>query len=88
MQATQLIRASSLQGPADLYEQLLALKHGFANGSKLGHYSITKKQAKDAGIEWSFVIDSAAILGLKVENRHGRHGHSISLPSDSAKASS
>jgi len=79
MQATKFTRPSSLQGPADLYEQLLALKNGFSNGSTLGHYSITKAQAKAAGITWEFVVASCEVLGLKLENRHGCHGHSISL---------
>lgn len=71
-------RADCLQGPADLYVILLTVKHGFANGeSKLGHYSITKAQAKRAGIDWSFVISAVEILGLRIENRHGRHGHAI-----------
>lgn len=78
MQATQHIAPSNLQGPADLYEQLLALKNGFANGCTLGCYSITKKQAKAAGIDWTFVVSSVEILGLKMENRHGMHGHIIS----------
>lgn len=72
------ISANKLQGPADLYDQLLGLKNGFADGSTLGCYSITKGQAKAAGVEWSFVVQSVGVLGLEMSNRHGRHGHSIS----------
>lgn len=76
---SQLIRANELQGPSDLYAMLLVLKNGFGNGSTLGHYSITKTQAKRAGISWGFVVASCEVLGLKLDNRHGRYGHSISL---------
>jgi hypothetical protein len=79
MPATQILHAADLQGPADLYDQLLAIKNGFADGSKLGHYSITKQQAKAAGIPWTCVTGSCEILGLKIVNRHGRRGHAISL---------
>ena len=78
--AADLIRAHKLQGPVDLYRALLTIKHGFANGkSTLGCYAITKAEAKRAGIEWSFVINSVEVLGLKIENCHGRHGHMISI---------
>lgn len=79
MQADRHISAANLQGPADLYSQLLALKNGFSNGGTLGHYSITKAQAKTAGITWEFVVASCEVLGLKLDSRHGRHGHSISV---------
>ena len=78
--ASELKNAASLQGPADFYQVLLTIKHGFSNGvSKLGSYSITKASAKRAGIPWDFVINSVTLLGLKIENRHGIHGHIISL---------
>jgi hypothetical protein len=79
MQAANFVTAENLQGPAALYEQLLALKTGFTNGAlPPGHYSITKAQAKAAGIEWSFVVQSVEVLGLQMSNRHSRYGHSIS----------
>ena len=78
-QAAKLILPADLQGPCDLYSMLLALKTGFSTGGKLGCYSLTKKQAKAAGIEWDFVTASCEVLDLKLENRHGRHGHVISL---------
>lgn len=74
-----MIRAENLAGPADLYAALLTVKYGFGNGGKLGCYTITKAQAKRAGIRWEFVEQSAALLGLKIENRHGRRGHMFSL---------
>ena len=78
--AADLIRADKLQGPVDLYRVLLTIKNGFANGkATLGCYAITKAEAKRAGIKWSFVINSVEVLGLKIENRHGRHGHMISI---------
>jgi len=78
--AADLITADKLQGPADLYAAMLTVKNGFSNGlTSMGCYIITKAQAKRAGIDWSFVVNSAAVLGLKLENRHGWHGHMISL---------
>ena len=77
--AADMIRAQNLRGPGDLYSAFLTVKNGFANGqTTLGCYSFTKKEIKAAGIDWSFVVSSAEILGLKLENRHGRHGHSVS----------
>lgn len=78
--ASELKSANALQGPCDLYAVLLTIKHGFGNGvSKMGCYSITKAAAKRAGIPWDFVTSSVKLLGLKIENRHGIHGHIISL---------
>ncbi len=75
----KMIRAQNLQGPADLYAAMLTVKNGFSNGmATLGCYTITKAQAKRAGIDWEFVVSSAQLLGLKLENRHGRHGHMVS----------
>ncbi|MCE2659535.1 MAG: hypothetical protein LW854_15045 [Rubrivivax sp.] len=78
--AQVLIKASDLRGPADFYQVLLTVKNGFGNGvSKLGSYSFTKADIKRAGIDWTFVPASCEVLGLKLENRHGRRGHSVSL---------
>ena len=77
--AAEMIQSQNLQGPADLYAAMLTVKNGFANGqTTLGCYTITKAQAKRAGIDWSFVVSSAQLLGLKLENKHGRHGHMVS----------
>lgn len=77
--AQDLIRAERLQGPTDLYRVLLTIKNGFGNGiTELGCYAITKAQAKQAGIKWSSVVDMVSILGLKMDNRCGRWGHTIS----------
>jgi hypothetical protein len=73
----EMIRAADLRGPADLYAALLTVKNGFGNGSILGCYCITKAQAKAAGIEWQFVVDSCNVLNLNLSNRAGRRGHSI-----------
>ena len=77
--AAEMVQPQNLQGPADLYAAMLTVKNGFANGkTTLGCYTITKAQAKRAGIEWSFVVSSAQVLGLKLENKHGRYGHMVS----------
>lgn len=77
--AAELIRSDKLGGPTDLYRALLTVKNGFGNGvTRLGQYSITKAEARRAGIDWPFVVNSVEVLGLKIENRVGRHGHSIS----------
>jgi hypothetical protein len=74
-----LIKASNLAGPADLYQVLLTVKNGFGNGkSALGSYSFTKADIKRASIDWSFVANACEILGLKLTNRAGRYGHSVS----------
>lgn len=71
--------AKNLQGPTDLYQVLLTIKHGFGNGiSTMDCYAITKADAKRAGIPWDFVINSVNLLGLKMGNRHGIYGHLIS----------
>lgn len=71
---TKMITASDLSGPADLYEVLLNIKN-----KAVGCFTLTKKQAKQAGIEWSFVENACKILGLKLSNKTGRLGHNISL---------
>lgn len=76
---TDLIRAEDLAGPEDLYRALLTVKNGFANGlTILCCYRFTKAEIKRAGINWSFVVESCELLGLKLENRHGRRGHVVS----------
>lgn len=73
------ISSRNLSGPVDLYAALLTVKNGFGNGvTKLGCYTITKAEAKRAGIDWFFVEKSVQILGLKIANRAGRNGHCIS----------
>ena len=78
--ANELVRAAELTGPVDFYRALLTVKNGFANGvTRLGCYTFTRADIKRAGIEWDFVTDSVGLLGLKLENRHGRSGHMVSL---------
>ena len=77
--AQDLVKAKDLKGPSDLYEALLTVKHGFDNGSTLGHYAITKAQAKAAGINWKFIEESCEMLGLRIDSKHGRYGHMIYL---------
>ena len=80
-----LIRANELQGAVDLYRALLTVKHGFGNGkTTLGSYSFTKAAIKRAGIEWSFVVQSCELLGLRLDNRAGYLGHCVTLPAGSA----
>lgn len=67
-----------VNGPADLYDQMLEVKNGRPDGGKRGFTHITKKQAKAWGIEWSFVEQACQILGLNL-HRHARLGYSISL---------
>jgi hypothetical protein len=77
--ASDLIRAEELKGPSDLYAALLTVKNGFANGlTTLGCYCFTKAEIKRAGISWDFVVQSCELLGLRLENRHGRRGHMVS----------
>jgi hypothetical protein len=77
--AQDLIRAEDLKGSGDLYAALLTVKHGFANGlTTLGCYCFTKAEIKRAGIPWRFVVQSCELLGLRLENRHGRKGHMVS----------
>lgn len=68
-----------LEGPSDLYAALLEVKNGRADGGTRGCVQLTKAAAKAAGIPWDFVVSSVEILGLKMSNRSGRHGHIISL---------
>jgi hypothetical protein len=77
--ASDLIRAEELKGPADLYAAFLTVKNGFGNGlTKLGCYRFTKAEIKRAGISWDFVVQSCELLGLRLENKNGRHGHMVS----------
>lgn len=76
----ELVRAADLSGPLDFYAACLTVKHGFGDGCTLGFYSITKAQARRAGIRWDFVESTVRILSLAITNRHGRHGHSIHKP--------
>lgn len=77
--SSELIRANELTGPTDLYRALLTVKNGFTNGLQtIGFYRFTKAEIKRAGIDWDFVVKSCKVLGLKLENRHGRHGHMVS----------
>lgn len=66
-----------IKGASDLYALMLEVKNGMPNGGIRGFVHITKKQAKECGIEWSFVENSVQILGLQIE-RHARLGYSIS----------
>lgn len=77
--AADLISAEELSGPTDFYRALLTVKNGFANGlTKMDCYCFTKAEIKRAGIKWGFVVQSCELLGLRLENRHGRRGHMVS----------
>jgi hypothetical protein len=67
----------TINGAADLYEQMLEIKNGRADGGSRGCTWITKKQARALGIEWSFVESATNLLGLQI-NRDGRMGYQIS----------
>lgn len=69
---------NEVKGASDLYNLMLEVKNGMPNGGKRGMIAFTKTQAEALKIEWSFVENSAKILGLKCE-RHGKYGYSISL---------
>lgn len=69
---------NGIQGPSDLYDQMLEVKNGRPDGGTRGFTHITKKQAKSCGIEWSFVEMSCQILGLKLQ-RHASLGYSIHI---------
>jgi hypothetical protein len=64
-------------GPSDLYRLMLEVKNGMANGSSRGCTWVTKKQAKQVGIKWSFVEQATEVLGLSLK-RHGKIGYMIS----------
>lgn len=66
-----------VKGASDLYGLMLEIKNGMANGATRGCTWFTKKQAKQIGVQWSFVEQSVEILGLKME-RDGRNGFLIS----------
>lgn len=51
-----------IQGPADLYEAMVEMK----NTDNIKAIPFRKSQAKEAGIEWAFVEESAKLLGLKL----------------------
>lgn len=67
-----------IKGASDLYNLMLEVKNGMPNGGKRGSVWITKKQAKLLGIEWSFVENSAKLLGLKI-GQQGTLGYAISM---------
>lgn len=69
---------SEIKGASDLYNLMLEVKNGRPQGGTRGCIIFSKKQAKQLGIEWSFVENSATLLGLKVV-RDGRWGYNISL---------
>ena len=68
----------AIAGAYDLYNLMLEIKNGMANGSRRGCTRFTKKQAKEIGIDWSFVEQSVIILGLTMK-RDGCKGFLISL---------
>jgi hypothetical protein len=51
---------------------MLQIKSG-----KRGCMTLTKKEAKAANLDWSFVENAASILGLKVQ-KNGRWGFLVS----------
>lgn len=57
--------------PSDLYAAMLEVKNG-----KRGWLSVSKKMIRASGIEWAFVENSAAVLGLQLK-QHGRHGWTV-----------
>jgi hypothetical protein len=71
-----------IEGPADFYAAMLEVKNG---GAKLALY---KKEAKEVGVEWSFIEQAAAILGLglvKSSNKHGAgSGFRLQVPRQAA----
>ena len=66
-----------VKGASDLYNLMLEIKIGLPSGSIRGCTWFTKQQAKQIGIQWSFVEQSVHILGLKMV-RDGRNGFLIS----------
>jgi hypothetical protein len=64
---------TAINGPDDLYQQILRVK----NCPNTFTY-ISKKQAKECNIPWSFVENSCQILGMKLE-RNGKFGYVIGL---------
>ena len=70
----------SIEGSSDLYQQMLEVKNGTPTGGTRGFTYISKKQCGELGIAWSFVENSAQLLGLAIE-RHARLGYMICRPS-------
>ena len=67
---------------SDIYSEMLEVAFGIkdlqGNITGIRGYSkITKKAAKEAGVAWSFVENSAKILGLTIAP-HGRYGYCVS----------
>ena len=62
----------SINGASDLYEQMIEVKNG-----RRGFTHISKKQAKEINIDWSFVEQAAELLGLNI-TRRATKGYSIS----------
>jgi hypothetical protein len=63
-------RNLEIEGPADLYNQMVEIKAG-----KRGFTYITKKQARECKIKWSFVEQSAELLELCVRDYGPRGVH-------------
>lgn len=68
-----------IKGASDLYNQMLEVKNGIPGGGIRGFTYISKKQCRELGIEWSFVENSAKLLGLTVR-RYAKLGYTIQLP--------
>jgi len=68
-----------IKGASDLYTEMLEVKNGTPEGGTRGFTYISKKQCGELGIAWSFVENSAEMLGLVIE-RHARLGYMISRP--------
>ena len=66
---------NAIKGASDLYSLMLEIKNGTPSSGR-GCTHITKKQAKELGIKWSFVENSCKLLNLEL-TRHGNYGFSI-----------
>ena len=53
---------NKIQGPADLYEAMVTMR----NTENVNAMPFRKSQAKEAGIDWKFVEESAKLLGLQL----------------------
>ncbi|HEX8552780.1 MAG TPA: hypothetical protein VF681_14630 [Abditibacteriaceae bacterium] len=58
--------------PTDFYADLLTIKSG-----NRGCHTVTKKDAKAAGMDWKFIENAVAVLELQIR-RDGRWGFVIS----------
>lgn len=65
-----------IKGFADLYDEMLECKNGIKGGGTRGHTCISKKQAKELGIEWGAIEAAVSLLGLRM-TRHASKGYSI-----------